>query len=347
MGLGALTLLFIASDTGVDGLVVGLLLACTPAPFYSGLALWLDRYEPEPPSLLLGAFLWGATFAVFASYILNSIAAVFLALLFGEGGSALSGVLSAPLVEESAKGFGLLILVFGWRREVDGIVDGVIYATMVALGFAMVENVLYYGNAFHSGSQGQVTGIFILRGIFSPFSHPLFTSMTGIGVGWARQSTNTAVKMLAPFFGWIAAMTLHTLWNLSATISGGLWILAYIFIMVPVACGILVTVFFALQREGNLVRNFLQPEVDRGVLSHQELEQVASMWGRVTYSLSAFASGGPKGWWNAEGYLQAMSELAFLRYRASTGEVDGQTVSREEPALLQFLEARPLNSKAT
>ncbi len=340
--VGSILLLLIASDTGFDGLIAGGLLACSPVPFYTGLALCLDRYEPEPPLLLFGAFLWGATFAVFVSYLLNTFNALILMALFGDGAQSWAAVLSAPWVEESAKGFGLFLLVLLWRREVDGIVDGVIYATMVALGFAMVENISYYGQAFHAGHSGDVGTTVFLRGVLSPYSHPLFTSMTGIGIGWARQTRSLAIKILAPLGGLMLAMLLHLMWNLTATVSGLLWLGAYIMVMIPVGLSILITVGFALNREARLIREHLQPEVDQGVLSQEELLRITSIWGRIGYSASAMWKLGPLGWWNAEGFLHATTELAFTRHRAAEGEVGPAEVESRRAVLLPYLATRPL-----
>jgi protease PrsW len=342
MSLGAILLLLIASDTGFDGLLAGGLLACSPVPFYTGLALCIDRYEPEPPLLLFGAFMWGATFAVFVSYLLNTFNAFVLMALFGDGAQSWAAVLSAPWVEESAKGLGLFLLVLLWRREVDGIVDGVVYATMVALGFAMVENISYYGQAFHAGQSGEVGSTLFLRGVLSPYSHPLFTCMTGIGIGWARQTKYLSIKILAPVGGLMFAMMLHAMWNLTATVSGALWLVAYILIMIPVGLGILTAVGFALNREARLIREFLQPEVDQGVLSQEELVRITNLWGRLGYSVSALWRLGPLGWWNAEGFLHATTELAFTRHRATEGEVDQAEVDRRRAVLLPYLVTRPL-----
>ena len=316
---GLLTLLMIFTDTGSDGLMGGMLLACLPVPFYTGLALWLDRYEPEPPLLLFGAFLWGATFATFASYILNTFNSVLLIAVLGDGASSMGAYLSAPWVEESAKGLGLLILFLWKKDEFDGIVDGVVYATMVALGFAMTENIAYYGRALHEGGGGAAGATFILRGLLSPYSHPLFTCMTGIGLGWARQTDKLAVKILAPLGGLMMAMGLHALWNLTATIDAGLWLLSYLLIMAPTGLTLLIVVAFALAREGNLIKLYLQPEVDSGQLSAQDLASIVSVPGRIMFSLRALGRSGPRGWWNAERFLHNTSELAFLRHRVKRG----------------------------
>ena len=85
---------------------------------------------------------------------------------------------------------GLVLFGLLWRRrdEIDGPTDGVIYAAMVGLGFAMVENVGYYINAIVTPERGGIALLgytFVLRGVLSPLLHPIFTSMTGLGVAYA------------------------------------------------------------------------------------------------------------------------------------------------------------------
>ena len=78
---------------------------------------------------------------------LNSLfgAAVYLGTGVPELAEIASAVISAPLVEEASKGFGLLILILAFRRYFDDILDGIVFGGLIALGFATVENVLYYG----------------------------------------------------------------------------------------------------------------------------------------------------------------------------------------------------------
>lgn len=330
---GMLTLLLIGASVGADGLVVGIIMACLPVPLYVGLALWVDRYEPEPPHLLLATFLWGAGLAVFVSYILNTFnsSVFFEATHDAAVASALGGILSAPVVEESAKGLCLLLLFFFKRKEFDGIVDGVVYATMVALGFAMTENIQYYGASLKAGG-GATGAIFVLRGMLSPYSHPLFTSMTGIGLGWAAQSDRWPVKLLAPPLGLMAAMGLHATWNLSATIHIDAWLASYLLIMLPAALCVAIVLAFALAREGRLLRHYLANE-----LPPQERRSVSSVWGRIGYSIGRFFKKGPLGWLRSEQYLQAASELAFLRHRTARGFVAEPELEQELQSRIQLL----------
>src|SRR5688572_25599436 len=88
---------------------------------------------------------WGATVAVVIAIIINSIGAVVVASAFGAAvGEIYSLSISAPVVEESAKAIVLFIIYRRFRGEFNGIIDGIVYAAMVGLGFAATENVLYY-----------------------------------------------------------------------------------------------------------------------------------------------------------------------------------------------------------
>jgi len=338
--LGLLTLVMIgALNTGLVGLIAGLILATIPVPFYVGLALWIDRYEREPIHMLLLAFLWGATGAVFFSFIANSING---AVLGAVGMQGMSAALSAPWVEESAKGIALLLLFFWKKDEFDNVTDGIVYATMVGLGFAMTENVSYYGSALANGGVGASLMTVILRGVMGPFAHPLFTAMTGIGLGLARETTRKPLKVAAPVLGFFGAMFLHFLWNLSATIGTGFYFIAYLIIMVPAFFAVLGLIFYSLSREGKIIRANLQSYVDTGVLSAEEVDTLCSVTGRMGASWSAMTSGGMAQWRAMRQHHQAASELAFHHWRVSRGissgaEADAQ---REVFYLSQLQQAR-------
>lgn len=280
--LGLIVLLLIGSETGLVQMIIGLICATLPVPIYIMLLLWLDRYESEPLWMLSTAFLWGALVAVFIAIILNTIngAIVAAATRSDQIGQNFGAVISAPIVEESAKALILLILFFWKREEFDGIVDGVVYAGMVGLGFAMTENVLYYGRAVEGGA-GVLTFVFVLRGLAAPFSHPLFTSMTGIGLGWARQSNNGFVKLVAPVVGFMLAILLHATWNGLATYGGAVGFFAgYFIIMGPAFIITLMVIFFSLRREGRIVRQFLYSDYQRGFFDAIEYEKLCSIRGR-------------------------------------------------------------------
>ena len=339
--LGLLVLLLIGIETGPVALLLGLLTATIPVPLYIALVLWIDRYEGEPLWMLATAFFWGALIATFFAFLLNtSMQVIVQALTNATAGEAFAAVVSAPIVEESGKAFILFIFFFAKKDEFDGVIDGVVYASMAALGFAMSENILYYGKAAASGGGQALTALFILRGFFAPFSHPLFTSLTGIGLGLARQSNNLGIKIIAPIIGLLAAMFMHSLWNASAVFGGGpVFILTYILVMVPAFFIMLVVISFALRREGRVVREFLVVDLERGFLTQEEYQQLGSIVGRMGSSFNALSSRGYKSWRARMRFNQLASELAFHRSRASRGVYGADQDVRElETAYLYALQ---------
>jgi RsiW-degrading membrane proteinase PrsW (M82 family) len=310
--------------------LIGFVAATIPVPVYVLLVLWIDRYEAEPLWMLVTAFFWGALVAVFIAFLFNTASSLIVASMTDsmEAGETFGAVVSAPIVEELAKAL-ILFLFFFWKKdEFDGVIDGIMYAAMVGLGFAMTENIQYYGRAALAES---TVPVFILRGMFAPFSHPLFTGITGIGLGLARQSRNTAAKLILPIVGLLAAIFLHSIWNGSAQLFGGLaFILTYVVIMVPAFVIMLVIIFLALRREGHVVREYLRSDLETGILTQQEYQQLCSVRGRMGASYSAFSRGGVTHWRMCRQFNQTASELAFHRSRVARGIRSQNERAREE-----------------
>jgi len=334
-------LLLIGLETGPVQFITGFICATLPVPIYIMLLLWIDRYESEPLWMLATTFFWGALVAVCIALILNTINGfiVTAATHSAQIGENFGAVVSAPIVEEGSKAFILLVLFLWKKDEFDGIVDGIVYAGMVGLGFAMTENILYYGRAVQGGA-GALTFIFILRGMAAPFSHPLFTSMTGIGLGWSRQSNNGFVKVVMPFLGFMLAVFLHATWNGTATYGGALGFFAgYFLIMGPTFIITLMVIFFSLRREGRIVRQFLYPDYQRGFFDAQEYEKLCTIRGRLGMSWNAMTTKGFSGWRTRKRCNQMASELAFHRSRVARGFVrDPQIAQERENAYLYSLQ---------
>jgi RsiW-degrading membrane proteinase PrsW (M82 family) len=160
---------------------------------------WLDRVEPEPLSSRVHAVLWGASVAIVVALVVNTVVGVV-------AGEVAAMVISAPLVEEVAKAFGIVWAVR--RNEVDSVSDGVVYAGWVALGFAVVEDISYFTIADIEGAFAETV---VLRGFLTPFAHPLFTFWTGLAIGRAVFRG----KRIWPAMSWGLALSVltHALWN--------------------------------------------------------------------------------------------------------------------------------------
>jgi len=129
----------------------------------------------------------------------------------------------------------------------------------------------------------QFGGTVFMRGVRSPWCHPLFTSMFGLGIGIARESTRPSLKWLAPLAGYLAAVFLHGLWNGSALIFGNAGQGEYICLALPLwlifVGGFLAIIIVLVRRRGRVIRHYLQDEVAIGTLTPSELNLVASPWG--------------------------------------------------------------------
>jgi len=352
--LGLIVLLLIGAETGLVELMIGMICAMLPVPIYIMVLLWIDRYESEPLWMLATTFLWGALVAVFIAIILNTINGVIVAVATHSAqiGENFSAVISAPIVEEGSKAVILLVLFLWKKDEFDGIIDGIVYAGMVGLGFAMTENILYYGRSIQHGidldlcrQMGlnehtcSLTLTIVVRGLFAPFSHPLFTSMTGIGLGWSRQSNNGFIKLVTPVLGFMTAILLHATWNATATYGGELGFFAgYFLIMGPAFIVTLMVIFFSLRREGRIVREFLLPDYQKGFFDALEYEKLCSIRGRMGLSWSAMRARGLAGWRARMRCNQIASELAFHRSRVARGFVrDPQSAQERENDYLYLL----------
>ncbi len=276
--------LFLEPDPGktLFTMVVAAALAFPAASLYLSVPRLLDRYDPEPWSALLGCLLWGALFATGVSVAVNSVVGGIASAVFGEEvGAFLTTVVSAPLVEEATKGLAVLGMFWFLRREFDGLIDGMLYATFTAIGFAAVENVVYYTrSALTNGAVG-LTGVFVLRGILTPWAHPVYTTMTGLSIGWARETSSPVMRWVAPVLGYMVAVLLHALWNGLASlapITPVPFLLAIPFWLL-LLIGYLALLWSLSQRRARILREHLQDEVALGNLDPDEVALVTSVWG--------------------------------------------------------------------
>jgi protease PrsW len=347
LGLCGLVVIgLVGSRIGAGAVVVGALCALLPVGPVVATFLWIDRWEPEPTRLLLVAFLWGACFAALSALLINSSAAIVVDHLLGRGsGDVLGAVAIAPLVEEGLKGLFLVGLLVFRRREFDGVIDGIVYAGLVAAGFAFTENILYFGRAFAEDAAGTVSGTvlttLILRGLLSPFAHPLFTSMTGIGAGIAANVRNPALRPLPVLGGYLLAVCLHALWNSAATLFGGFGFIAvYVLIMAPAFGGMIAVVVVQRRREQRVVAAQLPGFAQAGWIAPSEIPLLSSLAGRRGWRVAVRKRSGRQVEKAVTEYQAAVTELAFLRARLARGAAGPMGRQWHDEALSALFRAR-------
>ena len=153
VGVGALVILAIVALSGAPAsIALATLLAAVPVGPIVACYLWLDRYEPEPRMLLAAGLLWGCFVATAAAILLQGVGG-----LVGGFTDRQTLEVVAPVTEEACKGLFLFLLLWWRRAELDGVLDGIVYAGMVGVGFAFTENILYLAAAYN-GTDGMGPG---------------------------------------------------------------------------------------------------------------------------------------------------------------------------------------------
>jgi protease PrsW len=324
-GCAIAMLLILGFNIGVEGLLIGLVAAILPVPILVACFLWLDRYEPEPPWFLAIAFGWGASVATLVALYVNQ----FGAWVFNHAGLSenLVAVSVAPFIEELMKALGPILLLVLSRREFSGITDGIVYCGLSAVGFAMVENILYLGgHGFAAGRDeyGPATGlqavfaIFLARILFTGFAHPLFTSMTGVGLGVAARSADRRVRWAAPIAGLLVAMILHGTWNLMSLLAVDqeqllILLYGYVGLMMPIFFGMVGLAIWLRAWEGRLTERILPQYVRAGWLSPPEVAALGSLGRRHSARRWARRVGGEASLKAMREFQVAATRLALLR----------------------------------
>lgn len=328
VGTGVMALVLLASGRP-DALAVGLVLAVLPVPPLVAVYLWLDRYEPEPLRLLASAFAWGALVATSVALLLQ-----YADQVVNGSSEEWSAVVMAPVTEEATKGLFVLLLVWARRHHLDGMLDALVYAGLVGVGFAFTENVLYFAGAYTGGpdfGEGGIdaaTGLFVLRGVLSPFAHPLFTSAVGLGVGLLVVSRNP-LRFLAPVAGYVVAVVAHAAWNGAAYLDEGRYFLVtYLLAMLPGFFALAGLAVWFRVREGRMLARSLTDLARHGYLAPDEVPWLARLSARRTARSNAALRGGPMGERMMRDYQEQAIELAMLHDRVMRGRAPDDAATR-------------------
>jgi protease PrsW len=230
------------------------------------------------------------------------------ALAGPEAADAITAVVIAPMVEELTKGLIFVPLVL--TAHFDNETDGLIYGAAVGLGFATVENLLYYLAAAPEGPM-LVLGTVFMRSLFTSLVHCISSALLGMFVGWARHRAGPGRWLLWPLVGYLLAVINHAAWNALVTARDALGAVPVLLGMGQVA--VMAMLMFALTqlslaREHAVIRRFLAEEAQRGVLP-AEHARVIPYWSRRRR----------RGWLPPEvpkePYLRAATLLAFRHHQ--------------------------------
>lgn len=205
--------IFVGRHAGVYSTIIAATFAVLPLLIVMSVMLYLTRWDKEPSWLIAIAFLWGAGVATTASLFGNHGGMNLVSGIdFGPSPLQTEGVTAtvvAPIVEETLKGTGVLLILLIRRKYLNSPLNGLVIAGIVAAGFAYSENILYFARSI-----GVLPVIFIVRGIISPFAHSIFTSFIGMAIALSlTRLINKKAQIGLVLAGFVTAMCLHATWN--------------------------------------------------------------------------------------------------------------------------------------
>lgn len=323
--------------------VLGAIFALIPVGPLMACYLWLDRYEPEPKSLLALGLAWGAFVATLLALLVQGVGG------FVAGWSEVASLaIVAPVSEEATKGLFLVLLLIWRRQEFDGVLDGIVYAGMVGMGFAFTENILYLSAAYNGtdgGAPGGLPGLgvlFVIRCIASPFAHPLFTAFIGIGIGLAVSSRSRLFRIAAPIGGYLLAVGLHAAWNASTLLADGVGFIGiYLVVMIPMFVLMVGFAVWVRSHERDLLLRALRDAAARGLIPAGDIGHVVDLGARRQARLFAKAHGGVTGLRAMRDYQQAAIELGYLHHRVLRGTAPRDFVVRGQDFVERLHAVRP------
>lgn len=340
-GLGAVfAFSFGAGDPAGAGLSV--LYAFIPLPALWLVYWWLDRYEPEPRRYKFAAFVWGGVVAVAIALALQ----ISIQRFFDLSDETMASFV-APATEEPAKCLFLLLTFLRARRVIDGFLDGLVYAGLVGLGFAFIENIGYYAASYLgspdiklAGADGATT-TFIVRGVFSPFAHPLFTSAFGIAIGLAVMQRSKVLKVLIVLLGLAASVTLHGFWNGSLSYGGGLGFLLVYLALAVVLVGVAVLAVIVRTRQVRVLEQSLSYVAQRGWIHPAEIPYLSRFGHRRAARRFARTEHGRAATRVVTRYQRLATEMAFMHHAMMSGRSKPRGVDRTYALLDAMYELRP------
>ncbi|MCV7085812.1 PrsW family intramembrane metalloprotease [Mycolicibacter hiberniae] len=321
-----LLLLFTAANPG--GTLTALVLSSMSMLAVLLCYRWLDRWEPEPRRLLQLAFLWGASVAVVLAVGLETFGSSVATVRPLVSKTFDMAAIQAPFIEEAAKGLFLLIMLTGRRRlALNSMTDCMVYAGVTAVGFAWMEDIVYIAPA---DSPAQLAAVAIARLIFGPFAHPLFTTMTGIGVFFALRRHGFWPKAILILLGYLAAVTMHASWNASLAMGGGqLFLATYVFWLAPVFLLMVLLGMLSRRHEQHLVASKLPGMVASGLISPNEATWLGSIRHRRRAIREATRIGGRPAGRAVKRFATQVVQLAFIRDRIDRGFGDPQVFAAQ------------------
>jgi RsiW-degrading membrane proteinase PrsW (M82 family) len=304
----------------------------------------VDRYKPQRAVVWLLALGWGACAAVAGSYYINTWAGNQMAVINEAPGLSAQrvAVFIAPFVEEAMKACVIFLVVILDRNRFASRVSGAVVGGLAGAGFAFTENIMYYAQVIVYGSytagagdvMKQLDSIVLLRGVVTCFGHPLFTVMTGLGVGFAVAARSKTVRVVAPLAGFLLAAFLHMSFNFWLPQIPDSQLMIVLFVGVwPVVIMVALRLVMSAVAQGRTVAARLGDYVAMGWLPGVYPQAFSTLRRRGWTVVMSLWHANPVATWRLQ---RRVTELAVLREAITRGTIDQAGLVRENDLVDQL-----------
>ena len=313
------------------GILLSFLFGFLPMLLFAYLVYWVDRYEKEPLVLLGGVFLWGAIIAAGAAFVVNSFLGLGIYMFTGSQAFTELSTASvfAPIIEETLKGMACFFVFLFFTHEFDSVLDGIVYASITAIGFAATENIYYiYTYGFQQNGLHGILYMFFVRVILVGWQHPFYTAFIGIGLAISRLNRNISIKVIAPIIGLGLAIFTHSMHNLISTLFQGIQSLAFGLVFDWSGwIAMIIFVVWALAREQKWIITQLPDEVADGVITVSQYRIASSAVAQTIARMKALFAGKYR---LTDRFYLLTAELAYKKHQAYVlGELEQNLVEIE------------------
>jgi RsiW-degrading membrane proteinase PrsW (M82 family) len=302
-----------------SAILPALLVAVVPSLIYLVVLNAIDRYEPEPWTILLACIGMGAVVApiiVLVVFVLAGRAAT-LPPAFAPG---LSPDAFTAIVEEVTLGILLIVLVRFVRDEFDDVLDGVIYGAAIGAGFGAAESFLYV-----MGGTGMLSGETVVALVVAGLNHAFYMAVFGAILAWAQPLPRTQ-RWIVTVLGLATAAWLHAFHDTLPLIlsrvlgqpdaaAGALSRLVADLVNWLGLLMLAVVVVVAWRRESRILKLQLEDEVTAGVVTEADYATITSFGGRLGREATRLRTGGPSAVMRLHDRYAAEGELAFHKWR--------------------------------
>jgi protease PrsW len=257
---------------------------------------------PRPPLLLFTGLAWGGLLATgLTSLAEQQLGQILIKLTPLQIDGKWVGAIEAPLIEETVKGLGVVMIVLLARPQVSSVLDGVVFGALVGVGFQEVENVLYALLSRGTDSSGRSTVLpvetFLLRGLGGGLCmHAAWTAVVGGAIGWAASRCHRPwlARIGVVLAAFVPVVALHVLWN-SWLIVGSPSVLSWGLYTVAVAGSVVVITGLAIRGRRYMLTEWFGALADPRLITEAEITVVCSPLRRLDARWNSYVQFGWRG----------------------------------------------------